>query len=338
MVALCRGAVFTGFAEVLAARGVEPKQLAAEAGLAPEALEDTDALVPVSIAGRFYGLSLERGGSDVLIEIAARRRLSNFGPLGLAIANAVTLGDVLRIIADFGELQNDRYRAIVWQDGETTLFSPRLVSLAPDVVLQIPPWAVEFLIVSAFRVVDQVSDGRIVPTGVTFAHGPSPHVDRLTQLLRTPPRFDQKIDSIAFSTADLDLPLPGRTSPFAQASLSFLRVAAARHTAWQRTSSLAFKVACDLIPKGACSKASLAKALGMSTRTLHRRLAGNDTSYEDIVDQVRSRLLETYLAQRHMTFAQIARKLGFLSQPAFTRWVKGRFGRTPGDLRARTLS
>jgi AraC-like DNA-binding protein len=90
-----------------------------------------------------------------------------------------------------------------------------------------------------------------------------------------------------------------------------------------------------LLPHGKAQKRTVAKALAMSTRTLTRRLAVQETTYEEVVDQLRCSLALQHLKDPGMSLSQIAWQLGYEQSPsfhhAFRRWT----GRSPSEVRKR---
>lgn len=70
---------------------------------------------------------------------------------------------------------------------------------------------------------------------------------------------------------------------------------------------------------------AVAEALGMTVRTLQRRLAANNLAYRQILDELRRRKAERELMSRARSVAEIAQRLGY-SDPshfvrAFRRWT-----------------
>jgi len=65
--------------------------------------------------------------------------------------------------------------------------------------------------------------------------------------------------------------------------------------------------------------AEIANALGLSTRTLQRRLAIAGKSFGVVLDEVRRACAEVLLADREQDLAEIAYKLGYSEHSAFTR-------------------
>ena len=79
----------------------------------------------------------------------------------------------------------------------------------------------------------------------------------------------------------------------------------------------------------------MAEQLGMSLRTLHRRLADEGHRYKDIVDQVRRSLAEEFLRETELTVEAIAERVGYSDTANFRKAFKRWTGATPVDYRFR---
>jgi AraC-like DNA-binding protein len=67
----------------------------------------------------------------------------------------------------------------------------------------------------------------------------------------------------------------------------------------------------------------------MSTRTLQRRLQARGIVYAGLVDDVRRRLSDKYLADVNLSLGEIAYLLGYSESSAFNRAYRRWTGRTP---------
>jgi AraC-like DNA-binding protein len=76
-----------------------------------------------------------------------------------------------------------------------------------------------------------------------------------------------------------------------------------------------------------------AASLGLTDRTLQRRLQAEKTSYQQLLDESRRELARKYLADEHYSLGQIAELLGFVDQSNFFRASKRWFGIPPGQYR-----
>lgn len=76
-----------------------------------------------------------------------------------------------------------------------------------------------------------------------------------------------------------------------------------------------------------------ARLMRMSRRTLQRRLELVGSGFERIIDAVRADLARSYLAESHLTVAEIAEILQFSETSALSRAVRRWHGKAPRDLR-----
>ena len=85
-----------------------------------------------------------------------------------------------------------------------------------------------------------------------------------------------------------------------------------------------------------CNEASrerLADVLGMSSRTLHRKLQEEGSSYRGILDDLRLEKARTLLRDETLTIQQVAGQSGFDESHSFARWFKQQTGISPSEFR-----
>jgi len=78
----------------------------------------------------------------------------------------------------------------------------------------------------------------------------------------------------------------------------------------------------------------VARPLGMSPRTLQRRLKEHGVSYAELLEQTRRGLAERYLADPTLTLAEVAYLCGYEEQSSFFRAFRQWTGETPAGRRA----
>jgi AraC-like DNA-binding protein len=88
-----------------------------------------------------------------------------------------------------------------------------------------------------------------------------------------------------------------------------------------------------LLPVGRHSMPQVARSLGLTTRTLRRRLDDEQETYSAIVDEARTALAQRYLANGRYSLTDVAYPLGFGAPSGFSRWFRDRFGMSPTDWR-----
>jgi AraC-like DNA-binding protein len=80
----------------------------------------------------------------------------------------------------------------------------------------------------------------------------------------------------------------------------------------------------------------IAKRLGMSPRTLQRRLRDEQSSFADVLDRTRKHFASCYLQERGLQLTEIAYLLGFSEQSAFTRAFQRWYGVSPTQYRSKS--
>ena len=87
------------------------------------------------------------------------------------------------------------------------------------------------------------------------------------------------------------------------------------------------------LAKGAASFGDIAQHLGMSSKTLERRLSQHGASYRELLDGIRSDLAKHYLENTDLRLQQIAYLLGYSESAPLARAFKRWTGSTPIQYR-----
>jgi AraC-like DNA-binding protein len=81
---------------------------------------------------------------------------------------------------------------------------------------------------------------------------------------------------------------------------------------------------------GGAPMAAVADRLGVSERTLRRRLAADGTSYQRLLDEVRGSLAEELIGTGRLTVEEVALRLGYAEASSFIAAHRRWTGETPG--------
>lgn len=190
----------------------------------------------------------------------------------------------------------------------------------------------EFFVAVAVHVGRQLVGPELKPARAWLAHTTA-DVDELQRHLGCPVTLGAGSNGLAFAAADL-------AKPVASADPALLKVlenhaelvAGARH----RYAGLLPQVrelAREVLPRGGSVIDQVAGRLQMSGRTLQRRLAGEGTTFQQVVDQLRQGLAVQAVAENKRTLGEIAFMLGYGDMRAFTRAYRRWTGMTPGAAR-----
>ena len=77
----------------------------------------------------------------------------------------------------------------------------------------------------------------------------------------------------------------------------------------------------------------VARNLGMSVRSLHRRLANDGMTFRTLTEETRQELAEGLLCDERYSIAEVAFLTGFSEQSSFNRAFKRWAGDTPATYR-----
>jgi AraC-like DNA-binding protein len=181
-----------------------------------------------------------------------------------------------------------------------------------------------------------VPERRSLLQRVLFSHAPPADPERLREyaaFFRCPVSFDQPISALLLPagviTAHMrhgDALLKDVLERHAQ---DLLRRRERRTTLADAVRQLVEATILD----GAPARARVAAQLGVSARSLHRKLEALGTGYRQILDEVRLALAQERLRDSLDPLDAIAERVGFRSQQAFLRWFRERAGTTPGAYR-----
>jgi AraC-like DNA-binding protein len=90
-----------------------------------------------------------------------------------------------------------------------------------------------------------------------------------------------------------------------------------------------------LLPHGPTRLADVARKLGLSPRTLRRKLAAEGETFAGILEELRVALAQHYLAEQDLPISRIAWLLGYTEVSAFSHAFRRWTGRTPRADRSR---
>ena len=88
-----------------------------------------------------------------------------------------------------------------------------------------------------------------------------------------------------------------------------------------------------LLPHGSARASVIAQALGMSERTLERRLAQEGTSFMEILQQLKSEMAVRYIEDPGVPISRVAWLLGFEEVSSFSHAFKRWTGKSPRQMR-----
>jgi AraC-like DNA-binding protein len=172
------------------------------------------------------------------------------------------------------------------------------------------------------------------PMAAHFTHPAPIYVAEYERIFASPLVFDSDKNALLLDPAFpfLELP-PTRRFAFGSLSLradSMLRALEASQTVRARVERLLMPI----LHTGDADMGAIAVALGLSRRTLQRRLGVEGVTFEIVFDDLRRQLALHYLADRNVSANETAYLVGFSEPAAFSRAFRRWTGTTPSAFRA----
>ena len=176
--------------------------------------------------------------------------------------------------------------------------------------------------------------GQWHPKRILTTLPPPHHLKLYASQLGSPLVFNSPIDAIEIERADLhavkrgvDRHIHGLLTTYAD----YLLARAPRSDSIRE--SVAFAVR-DGLTQGRRDFHFVATRLGMSPRSLQRRIAASGTSFNVIRDEVRFELATSLLTRSTLSISEIAYRLRYSETASFTHAVSKRYGQSPRTVRS----
>jgi len=312
--------------------GVRPEAALAEAGLASTDVERPDGVITgdqeLRLVRAFVTRTRDRPG--LWLELGFRYRLLSYGPFGLAILSARTVARAVEFAAGFHELAFTLIEYSVAHD------RPGEVAGLDADFSWVPREMREFMVVRDLAAVRRLLDdmvGAPFPIREFRAAIAAPAGEtRFGESLRAPIRFGAPRTQILFAPSwrRLEMPYgnPLLEETHERQCRELLAGIAVRSSEVERV----FEVLVRCHGRWPTIDEICAK-LGLSTRTLRRRLDERGTSYSTLVEEVRRKQAEELLCQTALSVEQIADSLGYAETASFTHAFKRWTGRPPSHFR-----
>lgn len=191
----------------------------------------------------------------------------------------------------------------------------------------------EASIASVFSISKQTSSQELHPRAVYFKHAAPEDTTGHEEHFGCPVYFGTDRDALFISKESLQVPNKLGDPSISKFFETHLETELAQ---LEDDSSLEKRVQIQVsraLSEGVPTISDIAKRLGMSGRTLQRRLSDRGHTYQTLVDAARRQLAERLLQETNYSLAEVSFMTGFSEQSAFTRAFKRWAGQTPRSYR-----
>lgn len=319
---------------VAAGDGVDAPSLLRSVGIDPDGPWDPKEMIP---AAGYYTM-LERMAekidvTELPLRVGASMRLDEYGALGLAFKAATTLGASYARIERYARLWTSVVEYELRPHPLGTLF---ILHRAGDRGLGLR-LSNEATLASGVAIARQVSPAHVEPLEVLMQHSAPKTISAHEDWFGCPVRFDAELDAILFAPETMAQPNILGDEGISRYLISHLDAELSEITTEATLVGQARDAIAQGLSEGTPKMADIARGLGLSARSFHRRLSEHGMSFKSLTEETRRDLAEGLLRDDRHTLAEIAFLTGFSEQSAFARAFKRWVGRTPASYR-RSLS
>jgi AraC-like DNA-binding protein len=312
------------------AAGIELPPLLAKAGLTVAQIEDRSARFEVQRQIRFLELAANALQDDFLgFHLARDYELREIGLLYYVLASSERLGDSLQRAERYSSLANEGI-AIRFRPAKdaTIRFDYVGVERHSD------QHQIECLLTTVVRVCRQLTDRHLVPIHASIAHRRTAQASELNSFLGCDVAFGADADEIVFPADVKDMPVVSVDPYLNKLLVKYCEEALSHRGAGARTLRTDLENAiAPLLPHGKAQAGEVARRLGMSRRTLARRLSAEGLTFAGILADLRVDLAKRHLKDGDLAISQIAWLLGYREVSAFTHAFRRWTGKTPSEVR-----
>ncbi|MFT3922185.1 MAG: AraC family transcriptional regulator ligand-binding domain-containing protein [Myxococcales bacterium] len=328
---LVMNSIVRGLLDFAESRGVVRADFLSRIGLEPSDLEDQDGFVPLEAYARAWEfLDAQAGHEELGLALVGAASLHALGALGYAMVHAESALAALLLFRRHRRLMSDSLAPEIDVDDSQVVF--HLV------------WPARFARITALA--DQALAGPIhvmraltkLPESVPLAleawyQGPRPAGMDRAQALGCKVRYGAPEMRLVLRREPLEAALPRHDPELFRYLSRHTEAIAARVPQTAPTRDLVRRALVESLRQGEPIQADVGRKLGLSERTLQRRLRDEDTTFAAILDDLRRELAQLYLASPDVSLHEVAFLLGYSEPSAFHRAFRRWTGLTPQAFR-----
>jgi len=323
-----------GVVEMFEAEGIDRAALFREARLSPHVLDDPDGRFSIDEVSLLWELAVARSGKTTLglsKELAARYGM--LGVVGYAMmASPTVLAALQQLTRYMNVVSNAATCAVIDAPAGHWFMLGHAGGERP-----VPRQRVEFGMLTLLSFCGWICGRELQPRLIEFVYPEPEDLSTHSEVYGCPLKFGQPANRALLDAAELAWPLAAH-DPQMAALHSQLVERALEKVEQARTSLRLRELLAARAALGEPRREQMAVALGISDRTLQRRLHAEGTSFQQVLDDTRRELAQQYLRTPCRTLGDVAARLGYEDQSTFFRACKRWFGEPPGRYRARFLA
>ncbi len=264
----------------------------------------------------------------IVYKAAANLAPTIHGPVGIAASASPTFREALKIVAHYSCLRNPFSTMQVEELGQYVGLNVEIF----DEIGELKEPALDFMISTIAGTLSDMSDVPLREFHLNLKRKRPESYRTYEALTPCSIRYEQPTNSFVFLKSDLERALPSANQEVCREALERCNAI----YSLQHTPADEIEAVCTLFVRMSgqiCNIEKVADEMGMSARTLQRRLKKYGKTYQELLDQWLSQEAVKYLVDENLTVEVAAVLLGYGDEANFRRAFKRWFGVAPGVYR-----
>ena len=328
-----RAASLNGYVDLAQSLGLDAQRMLRRVGIAARALDDPETPIPADAVRALLEDSAQATGiEDFALRLAARRTLSNLGPISLVLKEEATPRQALDTLCRYLRLLNASLITRLEDEGATVTIREEMLVQASSSMRQ----SMELAVAVMYRILRELVGPQWKPLQVCFAHRPPRDTAAHRAFFGARVAFNQDFNGIVCAASDLHTQQRPADPGMARFARQYLDRAMSQQS--QTARETVRQLIAALLPGGRCTAQSVARHLGLDRRTIHRHLLAENTTFSALLNDVRSELVVRQIQDSDLPIQEVAGLLGFSSHSAFAYWFRSHFGTSVTGWRTRVTN
>ena len=309
-------------------RGHDDARLLAGTGLDLARLDTPDCQVPLPLCLKVFANALALDADPALgILLGRQLNLRSHGFLGYAILSSRSIGEAIDLCIRYFRTRTSLIEVRLFREDDRAV-----IQIDERVPLGLLSELLRDALMTLMMVCGRQVTGHDFPGEVRLAGPRRPHHDDWPEMARATLRFDCAFNQIRFPRAGLQMPIAQPDPQLQQMALAQCEAELKRlHDSGGLLADVRRVIKANMAEDATLDHT--AACLGMSARSLRRRLAELGTSYQMIIEQLRRGRAVELLCHSQLSVDDIASQLGYQDPSNFGRAFRRWTGKSPRQYR-----
>lgn len=314
--------------KLLQEAGVDANEVLGSVGIEPELFGDPDSIISFDSRVRLLEACREKTRCEHFgLLVGQHDSLSAFGLVGYVSKNSSTVEEALASFCRHLHLYVHGADAYLNREGNSAFLGYGIHQALPDGAYQLEDAAVA----SAYTILGELCGRDWKANEIWFTHQSPRDISPYRQIFQTQLRFDMEQSGVLFNQKLLRREVDG-VDPELNRLLQ-KQIDELEHSYREDFSEQVRRVMKNALLTKRYSVEEVSSTFHMHSRTFHRRLKAEGTTYQELVDKTRYDISRQMLENPDTPLSQITEVLGYADTRALNRAFKRWSGSTPAQWR-----